>query len=1042
MVHTMFENDAPPPASPDATAASDAPAQGGMDGAGAGVFGLGRLSCRLMRLYRRLRTRLCVVLVVAAAGLHELQTSVFSSRILAHYARKMSFQVEPGPSPNIVFPKDGPFDIRAGYALLPEFQRRLEAAGYRVTHQARLSPEMERIARWGLHPPYDEPASTRLSIKDGGGREMFAPPPGGACFGRFEDIPPLVVKALLLIENRRLGQPADAHTNPVVDWPRLAKAALSYAGHRLGLSTPVEGGSTLATQMEKYRHHGEGRTDSALAKLRQMVEASLKVYRKGTDTRRERRRIVLDYLNTIPLAAAPGYGEVYGLGDGLGAWFALDLRDASAILAHPADTPEKARAFKKVAALLCAVKAPSHYLLQDRKALEARTDFHVRLMEGARAISPELARLALEAPLDFAPRPPEPAHTPYAEGKATNQVRARLAAVLGVPGFYELDRLHLDVHSTIDLGFQQRVVELFGKLRDPGFVASSGLAGRRLLADGDPAKVVYGLILFERTPQGNLLRAATDTLEAPFDVNTGMKMQLGSTAKLRTLVHYLDIVAGLHAQFASLGVGELRAERARAEAGETPHDPLTRWVLEALDAKAPAQRPGLDATLQMALDRRYPADAGETFFTGGGVHTFHNFQGAGGAPSPSVRDATRDSVNLVYVRLMRDIVRHYAARLPYDAEAALKDPGHPVRRRLLVEGADAEARAVLRRAYDDHLRHRPEDAVALLLGEKAGSARHRAIAFYAWNRGAGVEALGEALRALPEPPPPEEVGMLAKAYGNPRLTLLDYGRLLGAHPLKVWCAGQMSRPERPSWDELWARSGRARALASDWLFHPRNRRAQDRRLRIRIEQDAFAGVTEAWRRLGFPFERLSPTLATALGSSGDRPEALARLVGILLNGGVRKPDLRTTRLHFAAGTPYETVMAPAPSGGEQVLSPAVAKAVLPVMASVVEGGTAIRLDKAITDGRRPLPVGGKTGSGDNRRNAVGRGGRVISSRPVNRTATFAFYVGDRYFGVMTAFVPGADSGGFSFTSSLPVAVLKMLAPAIQDLWNGDAAQAG
>jgi hypothetical protein len=55
---------------------------------------------------------------------------------------------------------------------------------------------------------------------------------------------------------------------------------------------------------------------------------------------------------------------------------------------------------------------------------------------------------------------------------------------------------------------------------------------------------------------------------------------------------------------------------------------------------------------------------------------------------------------------------------------------------------------------------------------------------------------------------------------------------------------------------------------------------------------------------------------------------------------------------------------------------------------------------------------------------------VRSSRAVNRTATLVFYVGDRYFGVLTAFVPGAPAGKHRFTSALPVAVLDRLAPAI------------
>jgi hypothetical protein len=84
--------------------------------------------------------------------------------------------------------------------------------------------------------------------------------------------------------------------------------------------------------------------------------------------------------------------------------------------------------------------------------------------------------------------------------------------------------------------------------------------------------------------------------------------------------------------------------------------------------------------------------------------------------------------------------------------------------------------------------------------------------------------------------------------------------------------------------------------------------------------------------------------------------------------------------------------------------------------------------------RRPdgtlMNCGGKTGSGDNRFETVAADGRSIASRAVSRTATFVFYVGDRYFGVVTAFVPGRQSGRYRFTSALPVSVLKLLAPEI------------
>ena len=47
---------------------------------------------------------------------------------------------------------------------------------------------------------------------------------------------------------------------------------------------------------------------------------------------------------------------------------------------------------------------------------------------------------------------------------------------------------------------------------------------------------------------------------------------------------------------------------------------------------------------------------------------------------------------------------------------------------------------------------------------------------------------------------------------------------------------------------------------------------------------------------------------------------------------------------------------------------------------------------------------------------------------MSRAATFVFFLGDRFFGVVTAYVMGAEAARYSFTSALPVQVLKSLAP--------------
>ncbi len=966
--------------------------------------------------------------VIIGLFVYEIRTSMLQSWILSTYAKRMSYTIEPGPSPSIVFPKTGPFDVRSGYTQIPEFVRRLEADGYRVAEQARFSRDLLRLTRWGIVPPFRLPPSTRLTVRGIDRHPLFQAPIANHDFNHFEDISPLAIKALLLIENRELDESSDERTNPVVDWDRLAKAALLYTGRMLGLPVHVQGGSTLATQMQKYRYSDHGRTDSIFSKLQQMTGASLLVYRKGPDTRAERRQIIVDYINTVPLAAAPRYGEVHGLGNGLYAWFGRDPMSVNRDLNLPDDSPAKAKAFKQVLELLCAVRAPTYYLVQNRAALEARVNFYTRMLAKTQVISEEFAHRLESTTMDLSPGAPSYSLPPYAERKAADAIRSRILWMLDVPGLYELDRMHLDIDSTVDGALQQQVIDLFQKLKDPAFIDAAGLRGRHLLPEGDPSKVIYGMMLYEKTPQGNLLRVETDNLNSPFDINDGMKMQLGSTAKLRTLANYLAIVSNLHGEFAELSPEGLQERRQKAR------DPITVWAADTL-----LKNPGtdLDTFLQMALDRKYSANPGEAFFTGGGVHIFRNFEAEDNGRVLTVREATERSVNLIYIRLMRDLVRYYEARLPYNTDAVLDDPKNPVRRELLDQIAESEAKYRLLSAYKNFSAQPQDQIISRLLGKKAGLERYLAILFYAWHAGGTRDQLAAWLARYGSEHDANDVDRLVKAYGNPRLNLSDYGYLLGINPLEVWCAGKLACDSSLTFSQLWGESTSARKVASSWLFKTRNRSAQDLRLRIRFEQDAFQSMTPFWQRLGFPFVRLVPSYATAIGSSGDRPAALATLMGILLNDGVRRPNLRVTRLSFAEGTPYQTVMESEPGQGKQVLPDAVARAILPVLAGVVHNGTAVRVNNVfkLPDGKL-LTVGGKTGSGDNEYKAIGRYGRLLGETPVNRTAVFVFYIGNKYFGAITAYVPGKLAADYSFTSSLPVAILRLLAPAIESRFGG------
>jgi len=252
------------------------------------------------------------------------------------------------------------------------------------------------------------------------------------------------------------------------------------------------------------------------------------------------------------------------------------------------------------------------------------------------------------------------------------------------------------------------------------------------------------------------------------------------------------------------------------------------------------------------------------------------------------------------------------------------------------------------------------------------------------------------------------------------------------HPLELWLVRYLQSRPGAERKEIMEASTQARQEAYRWLLRPGRRRAQERRVAIMMEVEAFQRIHAAWKRLGYPFESLVPSYATAIGASADQPSALAELVGIILNDGLRLPSQRLEWLHFAKGTPFETVLTRGEGKPERLLAPEVARVVKEALVDVVENGTARRIKGTFKgqDGS-PIPVGGKTGTGDHRYEVFSSGGKLISRKVMNRTATFVFFLGDNYYGAVTAFVPGAQAANYSFTSALAVQLLKSMAPILE-----------
>jgi hypothetical protein len=99
------------------------------------------------------------------------------------------------------------------------------------------------------------------------------------------------------------------------------------------------------------------------------------------------------------------------------------------------------------------------------------------------------------------------------------------------------------------------------------------------------------------------------------------------------------------------------------------------------------------------------------------------------------------------------------------------------------------------------------------------------------------------------------------------------------------------------------------------------------------------------------------------------------------------------------------------------------------MLGVVQNGTGRRAHDGVKlpDGTA-LPIGGKTGTGDNQFHIYAKNGGLLASHTVNRTAAFAFFIGDRFFGTVLAFVPGKQAASYNFTSALAVQILNDLTP--------------
>jgi hypothetical protein len=245
---------------------------------------------------------------------------------------------------------------------------------------------------------------------------------------------------------------------------------------------------------------------------------------------------------------------------------------------------------------------------------------------------------------------------------------------------------------------------------------------------------------------------------------------------------------------------------------------------------------------------------------------------------------------------MRDIVRYTIASQWENNRQLLMDDNDPRRRELLDTFIDRESRVFLTRYWHKYSgKNREQRLATLLTGINPTALRLTIIHRFLFPQAELGSYIGFIRKELPASSlSNDQLAKMFEKYRPGSFNLQDMGYLASIHPLELWLLDYLQRPGTPSLKDAITTSETTRREVYGWLMRTKAKNARDSRIRTVLEMDAFSDIHRRWRNMGYPFDQLVPSLATALGSSGDRPAALAELVGIILNEGRRLPTHRFT----------------------------------------------------------------------------------------------------------------------------------------------------
>ena len=114
-------------------------------------------------------------------------------------------------------------------------------ARYAITAQAKQSEEFLEAVQRGFYPIYREKSQAGLSLFDRNGLVLQTSRFPQRQYTSFEEIPRVLVDALLYVENRDLLTPDYPRRNPAVDWGRFARAAIGQGVRLIWAHTGIGG---------------------------------------------------------------------------------------------------------------------------------------------------------------------------------------------------------------------------------------------------------------------------------------------------------------------------------------------------------------------------------------------------------------------------------------------------------------------------------------------------------------------------------------------------------------------------------------------------------------------------------------------------------------------------------------------------------------------------------------------------------------------------------------------------------------------------------